>query len=129
VRDIVAAKNPAAGDVTTKAKRACEKEPSCASCGKAGSERNRRLSRGSAELKSKRSRGRSRVRRLVTIEIMTGTVMTMKIRTGTVTTTEIMTMRIVTRTVMAIEIMMIRIVTGTGMAMKIVMIGMWRERL
>jgi hypothetical protein len=35
----VAAKKPAAGDVTTKARRAFEKEPSC---GKIRSERNRR---------------------------------------------------------------------------------------
>jgi hypothetical protein len=38
-RDIVAAKKPAAGDATTKARRAFEKEPSC---GKVRSERNRR---------------------------------------------------------------------------------------
>jgi hypothetical protein len=45
-RDIVAAKNPAPGDVTTKARRAFEKEPSC---GKVRSERNRRPKTTSAK--------------------------------------------------------------------------------
>jgi hypothetical protein len=46
VRDIVAAKKPAARDVTTKAKRAFEKE---LLCGKVRSERNRRPKTTSAK--------------------------------------------------------------------------------